>query len=79
MSGPPGVHLVLSVQSCGISKVEWDSKEREGVERKITVLIKELVQTNMLKETIQGCLAGSVGRGATLGVEITKIDRSIDR
>lgn len=41
--------------------------------------LDQRTSTNMLKETIQGCLAGSVGRGATLGVEITKIDRSIDR
>jgi len=50
---------VLSI----INKVVQDSREREGVEGKITVLIKELVQTNMmLKKTIQGHLAGSVRR-----------------
>jgi len=50
---------VLSI----INKVVQDSREREGVEGKITVLIKEPVQTNMmLKKTIQGHLAGSVRR-----------------
>lgn len=52
-----------SAQSCVINKVVQDSREREGVEGKITVSIKELVQTNMmLKKTIWGCLAGSVGK-----------------